>query len=298
MTRTGILIGLVIAVLIVASSALFTVRETEQALVLRFGRIIGEPITEPGLKFKVPFVDNVELVDKRVLMVETQEEEIITADKKRILMDAFARFRIVDPLLFYQTVRTELALRSRLETILNSSLRGQIGRSDLFSVLSGERAQLMQAIQQSVNTEAASLGINILDVRIRRADLPTTISESIYARMRTEREREAQSARSEGEEEARRIRARADRTATVLLAEARRDGNILRGQGDAERNRIFAEAYSQDPTFFTFYRSMQAYREAMSDEATTFVLSPDSQFFRYFGSLTGNGDSDALAAPK
>ncbi|MCP1334980.1 protease modulator HflC [Futiania mangrovi] len=296
MTRTGIIIGLIIAVLIVASSALFTVRETEQALVLRFGRIIGEPIREPGLKFKMPFVDNVEFIDKRVLMVETQEEEVITADKKRVLMDAFARYRIVDPLLFYQTVRTELALRSRLETILNSSLRGQIGRSDLFSVLSGERAQLMLAIQESVNTEAKSLGINILDVRIRRADLPTTISESIYARMRTEREREAQSARSEGEEEARRIRARADRTATVLLAEARRDGNILRGQGDAERNRIFAEAYSQDPTFFTFYRSMQAYRQAMGDDTTTFVLSPDSQFFRYFGSLSGEGSG--LSAPK
>lgn len=286
----GIIAGIVAVVLVVvALSAVFTVRETEQALVIRFGRVVGAPITEPGLHFKMPIVDEVAYVDRRLLSVSTQKEEVITEDQKRLVLDAFARFRIADSLRFFQTVKTDFAAESRMSTILNSALRRVIGTQEMDDVLSGERANLMLQIRDAVNKEAQILGIDVVDVRIRRVDLPDNISQSIFRRMQTERQQEAQRFRSEGNEQSRRIRSVADRTVVELLAEARREAEIIKGEGDAERNRIFAEVYSKDPEFFAFYRSMRAYVESMDGSNTSMVLSPDSRFFRFFGGVQGDG---------
>lgn len=291
--RRGVLtvLGIVVLVIgILAFSTVFTVHQTEQALVLQF----GDPkrvLTEPGLKFKVPFVENVVSFDRRILAFDAPVEEIIASDQKRLVVDAFARFRIVDPLLFYQTVGNEAVARSRLGAILNSSLRRVFGEVPLANVMTGERAELMVEISALVNQQALAFGMNVIDVRVKRADLPEANSQAIYERMRTEREREAREFRAQGAEIAQRIRSRADREKTVLLADADKQSQILRGEGDGERNRIFAEAFSQDPEFFAFYRSMQAYREALADDQTTMVLSPDSEFFRFFGDLLGRQPS-------
>lgn len=279
----------ILAVVVVAGSAFFAVRESQQALVLQF----GEPrqvIREAGLHTKIPFVQNVVFMDRRILDLDTEPMEVIAADQKRLIVDAFARFRIVDPLRFYQTVGNEMVARSRLSTILNSSVRQVLGSQSFFAVLSGERAELMRRIRDRVNTEAEGLGIEVVDVRIRRADLPEANSQAIYRRMQTEREREAREARAQGAEIAQRIRSRADREVTVLLAEARRDSEVIRGDGDAERNSIFAEAYEQDEDFFDFYRSLQAYRQALDSGDTTLVLSPDGTFFRHFGNPEAGTD--------
>lgn len=276
----------ILALVVVVGSAFFAVRESQQALVLQFGEP-REVIREAGLHTKIPFVQNVVLMDRRILDLDTEPMEVIAADQKRLIVDAFARFRIVDPLRFYQTVGNEMVARSRLSTILNSSVRQVLGSQSFFAVLSGERADLMRRIRARVNTEAEGLGIEVVDVRIRRADLPEANSQAIYRRMQTEREREAREARAQGAEIAQRIRSRADREVTVLLAEARRDSEIIRGDGDAERNRIFAEAYGQDETFFDFYRSMQAYLKALDSGDTTLVLSPSGTFFRHFGDPDG-----------
>ncbi len=276
----------------VAWDTLFTVHQTEQALVLQF----GDPkraIREPGLHIKLPFVQNVEYLDKRILPYDGEAEEIIALDQKRLVVDSFVRFRIVDPLKFFQSVGDENIARSRIGSMLNSSLRAVLGEVPLASVLTGERADLMNDIGGRVNREAAALGVTVTDVRIKRADLPEANSQAIYSRMKTEREREAREFRAQGAEEAQRVRSRADREKRVLLAEAQKTAQILRGEGDGERNRIFADAFGQDPEFFAFYRTMQAYSEALTREDTTMVLSPDSDFFRFFNDIQGRNTTPA-----
>lgn len=291
--RTLAIIGAVVVVLgIVANSALFTVHQTQQALVLQFGDIRRE-IQEPGLKVKLPFVQNVLFYEKRVLNVDPPVERVILADQKPLLVDTYARYRITNASDFYKTVRNELRVTERLGTVINAALRGVLGNVTLSSVISDERAGIMTEIRDQVNAESKSqgFGIEVLDVRIRRADLPDETSQAVYARMRTEREREAAEFRAQGYEVAQRIRASADREATVIRAEANMEAEIERGLGDEEANRIYAEAYGQDPEFFRFYRAMQAYRRALGGASTSLVLSPDSDFFRYFGSIDGGGPS-------
>ncbi|MGK2872870.1 MAG: protease modulator HflC [Alphaproteobacteria bacterium] len=278
------------ALLVLAYSTLFTVHQTEQALVLQF----GDPkraISEPGLNWKLPFVQNVTFYDKRILDFDIPEAEVIASDQKRLVVDAFARYRITDPLKFRQTVGTLVGVDARLSTLLNAGLRQVLGKESFFTILSGERSTLMNLIRDRVNNEAEQFGIEVLDVRIRRTDLPEANSQAIYRRMQTEREREAREARAQGAEIAQRIRSRADREKTVLLAEAKRDSEIIRGKGDGERNRIFAEAVGKDPDFFAFYRSMSAYEKAFKPADTTMILSPDSEFFRYFIDLSGKGSA-------
>ena len=287
--RTFAILGIIVLIAgIIAFSALFTVHQTQQALVLQF----GEPkrvVRDSGLHAKLPFIQNVVFLDKRMLSYDGSGEEVIASDRKRLVVDSFLRYRIDDPLRFYQTVGNEAVARQRLNALLTSSLRQVIGTVPLQSVLTGERAQLMSQIAQRVNAEAEDLGISIADVRIKRADLPEANNQAIYARMKTEREREAREFRAQGAEISQRIRSRADREKTVLLAEAQKQAQILRGEGDGNAIRIFAEAFGTDIDFFTFYRSMQAYRESLGGEDTTMVLSPDSDFFRYFGSMLGEG---------
>ena len=298
MTRIlALVVGVVaIVVAIVAASALFIVHQTEQAIVFQFGAPIKE-VREPGLHVKMPFIQNVVYYDNRVLDFAPAAEEIIASDQKRFVVDAFARFRIVEPLRFYQAVQTEAAARNQLRGYLISSLRRVIGNRTLSAVLSEERTDIMRQIQMETNQAAQALGVEIIDVRIRRADLPQANAEAIFQRMQSEREREAREFRAQGAELAQRIRSRADRERTVLIAEAERAGQTLRGQGDGDAIKIYADAFGRDPAFFSFYRSMQAYREALGAEGTTFVLSPDSDFFRYFGDATGgaaNGRTPTL----
>ena len=226
-------------------------------------------------------------IEKRILDFDAPPEEVITSDKKRLVVDAYARFRIKDPLRYYQAVNNEAGARSRLGNIVNSNLRRTLGRAEFLDILSGERAKLMRSIRDSVNTEVVELGLEIVDVRIKRADLPQANSQAVFRRMQAEREREAKEYRAQGDEQAQKIRSDADRQRTVLLAEAQKKAQILRGEGDAVRNRIFAEAFKKDPEFFAFYRSMQAYKKAMSGNDTTLVLSPSSEFFRYFADQFG-----------
>jgi membrane protease subunit HflC len=262
-------------------SALFTVHQTQQALVLQFGNP-KRVITDPGLHVKLPFIQNAIYIDRRVLDFDAESQEVILGDQKRLVVDAFARYKIIDPLRFYQSVGTEELLRGRIDTILDASLRKVLGEVPLFTVLSADRAALMNSIRNQANTETEQFGIDIVDVRIKRADLPAENSQAIYRRMQTEREREAKELRAQGAELAQRIRSRADRERRVIIAEAEKEGQIIRGEGDALAIRIFAEAFGQDVDFFSFYRSMQAYRGALGDDNTSFVLSPDSEFFRFF----------------
>ncbi len=282
------IVGIIVLVLIgfSAFNAMFTVHQTQQALVLQFGNP-KRVVTEPGLKFKYPWIQNVIYLEKRILAYDAPKEEVIAADQKRLVVDAFARYRIKDPLKFYQTVGDLRAVNSRLQTVLNSSLRRVLGSQEFAAVLTGERATLMLEIRDHVNEGTDEFGIEIVDVRIKRADLPQENSEAIFRRMQTERQREAKELRAEGFEEALRIRSRADKERTVLIAEAKKQSEILRGQGEAERARIFNEAAGQDVDFYSFYRSLQAYRAALQSGDTTMVLSPDSDFFRYFGDIAG-----------
>jgi modulator of FtsH protease HflC len=279
-------IGAVAAVLVIlAASALFTVHQTQQALVLQFGNP-KRIVTEPGLHVKLPFIQNAVYIDRRVLDFDALSEEVILGDQKRLVVDAFARYRIVDPLRFYQSVGSEAVLRGRVNTILDASLRKVLGEVPLFTVLSADRSNLMNRIRDQANAEAKQFGIDIIDVRIKRADLPAENSQAIYRRMQTEREREAKELRAQGAELAQRIRSRADRERRVIIAEAQKEGEIIRGEGDGQAVRIFADAFGRDVDFFTFYRSMQAYRNAFGDDNTSFVLSPESEFFRFFDSST------------
>ncbi len=285
----GFLIGLVVvvvALVVVGSSAVFTVHQAAQALVLQF----GEPrrvVTEPGLHFKIPFIQNVTLFDRRVLDYDAPKEEVIASDQKRLVVDSFARYKIIDPLRFFQAVGNEAVVRTRLASIINGSVRRALGSVPLAQIVSGERAALMTQIRDMVNVETKSFGIDVIDVRIKRTDLPEENSQAVYRRMQTERDREAKELRAQGAEEAQKIRARADRDKIVLLAEARKTGQIARGEGDAKAVRIFADAFSRDIDFFEFYRSMQAYREAFNADDTTLVISPNSEFFQFFGSVKG-----------
>lgn len=299
MKRTlGIVLAVILVVLGVAAyGSFFTVNETQQAMVLQF----GEPkrvVQEPGLHFKLPFVQNVVYMEKRILDFDAQPVEAVAADKKRIVVDAYARFKIDDPLRFYQAVRTEAVARSRLNSIINSSLRNILGRVELEAVLSKERADLMRKLRDNVNTEAQKLGIEIVDVRIKRADLPEANSQAVFRRMQAEREREAREARARGAEEAQKIRADADRQKTVLIAEAKKQAEIIRGEGDAIRNRIYAETFQKDPQFFEFYRSLQAYRRALKGNDTTMVLSPNSDFFRFLEDPEGKPRASSTAGAK
>ncbi len=280
-----LIIGIVVAVLgILALTTLFTMHQTRQGIVLRLGNPV-RTITEPGLKLKIPFIETVAFYEKRVLNLDPPVERIILSDQKPLLVDSYARYQIKDPLRFFQTVRTERELRVRLGTIVNASIRNVLGNHNLASVLSEERADIMRQIQERVNLQAQRFGISIVDVRLRRADLPQQASESVYDRMRSERVREAKEFRAQGFEIAQRIKAGADREATVIRAEAEREAEILRGEGEGERTRILNDAYGQDMGFFSFYRSMQAYERSLS-KGTYMVLSPDSEFFSYFGTTT------------
>lgn len=278
--------ALLIAVIILYS-ALFTVNMTQQAIVLQFGSPQGGVITEPGLHWKLPFVQNVVYIDKRLLNLEAPAEEITASDQKRLVVDAFARYRIVDALKFYQTVRDPRLTEQRLQPTFGSALRNTLGDNTLEALVRANRAGLMKQIRDRFNRAASDLGIEIVDVRIRRADLPAANSQAIFRRMQTEREREAAEIRAKGSEEAQRLRSRADRDVTVLLADAERDGQIVRGEGDATRSKIYADAFGQDPEFFSFYRSMQAYEKSLKAENTTMVVPPDSEFFRFFGNENG-----------
>ena len=277
---------IVILAAALAYSACFTVHQTEQALVLQFGEPL-RVVHEPGLKFKVPFIQNVVYFDRRVLDYDPPAEEVIAADKKRLVVDAYTRFRIVDPLRFYQTVGNEAGVRDRLSAIENGVVRRVIGTVTLSSILSAERAKIMSDISDQVNVEAKEFGIDVIDVRIRHADLPEANNQAIYARMQSERQREAKEYRAQGAESAQRIRAKADKDKIVILAEAQRQAQITRGEGDAESVRIYADAFGKDPDFFAFYRSMEAYRDALGNGDTTMVLAPNSDFLRYFNDLSG-----------
>ena len=270
--------------------AAFTVSETQQALVVQFGNP-KRTIRDAGLHFKIPVLQQVIYLDKRILNLDPPAQEIIASDQKRLVVDAIARFRIIDPLLTFQTSQTETRVAQRLGTIIISNLRQVLGEQAFENLLSGERAQLMLDIRDTVNADAASFGVEMVDVRLRRVDLPEANSQAIYQRMQTEREREAQESRAKGREQAVRIRAQAERERTVLLAVAERDSSILRGEGDGRAVKIFADAFNTDKEFFEFYRSMQAYRKTMSSEDTTLVLSPDSEFFKFFGLMGGKKDN-------
>ncbi len=275
----------------------FTVHQTEQAIVLQFGEV-KDVIKEPGLKTKIPFIQNIVYIDKRLLDLDLPTEEVIASDQERYIVDAFARFQIVDPLKYFQTVNNEANARQRLSRFLNSNLRRVLGGVSSVDIVSGQRADLMNVIEDGVNREAesAGLGIVIRDVRIRRVDLPQANSEAIYNRMRSERQQQASQFRAEGEEKARLIQAEAERAKTVLLARAREEGQIKRGEGDAIRNAIFACAFGADPDFFSFYRSMQAYEKAFNSDDTMMVLSPNSKFFQFFGNSVGSPDNTDVGA--
>jgi modulator of FtsH protease HflC len=284
---------------IAAYLALFTVSQTEQAIVLEFGNP-KRVIADPGLHYKIPFVQNVAYFDKRILDIETGPQEVIASDKKRLVVDAFARYRIKDPLRFYQALRNESGAQAQIGALLDSSLRRVLGTASFEAVVRDKREDLMRTILSQVNAESKdTFGVEIVDVRIKRVDLPKANMQAIFLRMQTERQREAAEFRAEGEGAARRIRATADREVTVIKAKATGESEQIRGNGDAERNRIYAEAYSKDPDFFGFYRSMQAYENALKAGDTRLLLSPDSQFFQYFNDPSGkNGGAGSGEAAK
>jgi len=277
-----VLAGILVLIGFVAYLSVIIVKEVNQAIILQF----GDPkriIMKPGLNFKIPFIQNVVFLDKRILNLDTPPEEVIASDQKRLIVDAFARFQIVDPLKFYISVGDERVARSRLSTIINSRIRNVLGQEELQTLLSQDRSKQMSLIKDGVNNEAQNFGISIVDVRIKRADLPTANSDAIYRRMQTEREREAKEFRAKGAEMAVTITSTADKEVTVILADAQKQSEIMKGEGDGERNKIFADAFGQDPEFFSFYRSMQSYSKAFTAGETSMILSPDSEFFKFFG---------------
>jgi membrane protease subunit HflC len=278
----GVVALLVLAMIFIAFFSLFTVPQTTQALVVRLGDPV-RTISEPGLHMKIPFIDSVIYVDNRILDLESGAEEVIASDQKRLVVEAFARYRIRNPLRFYQTVGTIEGANSRLSPLLNAALRRVLGDFTLTQVLRDDRPALMARVRNQLDTEAQDFGIEVLDVRISRANLPMQNSQAVYQRMQTERQREAAEFRAQGSEKSQEIRARADRDVTVLVADATQRGEQARGDGDADRARIFAQAFGKDPEFYAFYRSMQAYEAALHPNNTRLVLPPDSRFFRFFG---------------
>lgn len=286
MSQTKVFIAAIVVILlgVAVAATLFTVDEKQQVIVMQFGNP-KRVIQEPGLHFKIPFIQNAQYYEKRVLNLDPPSESVLLTDQKRVLVDTFARYRIQDPLRFFQTVRSIPNANQRLSAIVNASTRGVLGNATLASVLSKDRTPILQEIQEQVNAEASNFGIAILDVRLRRADLPDETVQSVYARMRSEREREAAEFRAQGQELAQRIKAAADRETTVIIAEATRESEILRGQGEGARTQILNNAYGQDSEFFSFYRSMQAYEASLANDSTYLVLSPDSEFFDFFKSV-------------
>ena len=286
-------IGIVVVVIaaVLGYSSLFTVHQTRQALVVRLGQPVGV-VSEAGLHVKMPLIDSVILIDKRILDLENPAQEVIASDQKRLVVDAFARYKIIDPLRFYQTVGSIQGANSQLSIILNAGLRRVLGEVTFTQLVRDERAQLMERIGQHVDREAAAYGISVVDVRIRRADLPEQNSQAVYQRMQTERQREAAEFRAQGSQRAQEIRARSDRDVTVLVAEATSKSEQVRGEGDGERNRIFADAFGRDLEFFAFYRSMQAYETGMRSRDTRMLLRPDSEFFRFFMDPSGRREQN------
>lgn len=294
--RSGLLFALAVALLIgviAVGGALFTVSQTEQAVVLRFGEPVPGRglITEPGLHFKFPLVENVVTFDNRILDVESPNLEVLAADNQRLEVDSFIRYRIVDALRFYQTVNSVMGANNQLGSVLNSAVRRVLSEANQQQIVRDERAGLMVKIKEQADREARKFGVQVVDARIRRVDLPQQISEKVFGRMQTERQREAAEYRAQGSEQAQKITARADRDVVVLKAEAQQKADQMKGEGDAERNHIFAEAFGRDPDFFAFYRSMQAYESAFKPGETRFLISPRSEFFRFFSA------PEASAAP-
>lgn len=281
------LIAAAVALVFVLFNSLYILPQTEQAIVLQFGEPV-RLVKEPGLKFKVPFIQNVVFYDNRLLNLDPPAQEIVLNDKKRLDVDSFTRFRIIDPLKFYQTVRTEEQARSKLKEIVNSSVRKILGRTTLQELLSQKRTRIMSDISAAVKTDARQIGVSVADVRIRRADLPIEVLQAINARMKTERERDAKEFRAQGQQNAQQIRAKAEKERTIIIAEAAKQAEILRGEGDREATRIWNKAANRDPQFFAFYRSLAAYKKALNEGKTSLVLSPDSEFFRYFQKAPAN----------
>ena len=277
----GVIVFALVGVIFLGFNSLFIVHQTEQALVTQFGELV-RVVREPGLALKAPFIQNITYMDKRILELDAEPEEVIASDRRRIVVDAFARYRIADPLRYYQSLRTDALARQRLSSMLSSSLRGELGKRPFATLLSAERQVLMTAIRDQMRSQAKALGIEIVDVRIRRADLPKENLDSVFGRMQTERQREAAGYRASGDEEAQRIRSSADKEVTIIKATATRQSDILRGEGEAERNRVLGEAYGKDPEFFEFYRSLLADEQSMGPSNTTIVISPESPFFKYF----------------
>jgi modulator of FtsH protease HflC len=294
--RTGVsgiaALVVLLVLLIGAFGAVYTVSQTEQAIVVRLGEPI-RVITEPGLNFKWPIFDSVIEIPKRILDLETPSQEVLASDRRRIVVDAYARYRITNALKFFQTVGSVQTANIQLGTLLDAALRRVLGEVTLIQIVRDQRAELMVRTREQLDREAAPYGVALVDVRIRRADLPEQNSQAVYERMKTERQREAAELRADGAQRAQEIRAKAERDATVIEAEARSQGEQTRGEGDAERNRIFAEAYGQDPDFFAFYRSMNAYETGLRPNDTRFLLRPDSDFFRYFGDPSGKAKAPA-----
>jgi membrane protease subunit HflC len=285
MNRTSVVAVIILAVvaIVVLLSSTFTVNQWQQALVLQFGQP-RRAISEPGLHFKLPFIQNVHYFDKRVLNLDLAPAEMPTNDQKQVVVEAYAKYVIVDPLKFYQVVRDEAGLRGRVGPIINSKLRGEIGKVPMSEMLTARRAQFMQSITESVNQAAQIYGVNVVDVRMKRVDLPEENSQAIFRRMQTQREQEARRLRAEGQRDGQKIKAEADKQKVVILADARRQSEVLRGEGDGEATRIYNEAYGKDPAFFDFYRSMQALTQGLDGSDTTYVGPPTGDFFRYFGS--------------
>lgn len=282
MSKSYSLLGfIVLTVIILVMQSVFILRQTEQVMVLQFGNVVAQH-SEPGLKFKIPFIQDVRAFDKRVLDLDPPPEEVILADQKRIVVDTFARYRITDMLEFSTTLQSEQQAASRLNSIINSTLRSTLGNATLTSLLSEKRAALMLAVKTNVNKEVSRLGIEIVDVRIGRADLPAQTSQSIFARMKTEREREAAEFRAQGQEQAQEIKSKAEKERTVLLATAEKQAQISRGEGDEQAINIYANAYKKDPEFYAFYRTMEAYKQSLGGEDTTLLLSPDNEFLKFF----------------
>jgi membrane protease subunit HflC len=294
-----LVLGILAAAIIFAlANSFFVVQMTQHAIVLRFGQVVREPISEPGLYFKVPFIENVVMIDKRTLDLDLPVQSVLSTDRQNLDVDAFARYRITQPLRFFQTVRTIPNANSRLASFVNASMRNIIAGTTMQALIRTDRDRLMNEIQREVNREATTLGVEIVDLRLTRVDLPQVNQEAVFNRMQTERRQEAADLRATGNQLAATIRARADREVVGILAEANRTSEETRGKGDADRNRIFAEAYGKDPNFFSFYRTMQAYEQSMRQGDTRMVISPNSDFFRYFGDPTGRRNvPGASAAP-
>jgi len=292
MSRTlRLILGIVVVALgIVGFSAIFTVHQAEQALVLQFGKVV-RVVTDPGLQYKIPFVQTVIYFDKRVLDFDNPAKEVPTLDQKQLVVDTFARYRIVDPLKFFQAATNELNMEDRLGNIISANLQGVLSRVPMSTILTEERANLMRTIAEQVDKQGQRFGIRVLDVRIKRVDLPEENSQAIFRRMQTQREQEARKIRAEGERDKKRITAEADKQSRIIVADAKRQAEILRGEGDGKAQNIYNKAYGQDPTFFDFYVSMKAYRDGLAEQSTRYIGPPAGDFFRFFRDITGEGSA-------